>query len=434
MDLREAALPAVASTRVTIDMAKSGSTKPRADLVIAGATKVLTCVPLTGDLVGQRTGVSVAIAGERIVAVGSATEVAEQVDVTSAEVIDVSGKIVAPGFVDCHTHLVFGGSRAQEYAARMTMSAAEVKAIGIPSGIIATMEMTRAETADMLTESAAQRLRRMLRAGTTTAESKSGYGLSLAEEIKQLKVNRRLHAIQPVDVVSTFLGAHDFPPDVPRKRYVETVIHEMIPQVAEEGLAEFCDVYCDDGYYTVEESRRILEAGFGVGLKSKIHVDAYSNINGAAMAAELGVVSADHLNYTERASMQKLAQAGVVGVVMPALDLAVRHARPFDARAMLAEGMTLALATDLCPACWVESMQLVMQLACRLYQFSPAEALYASTAGGARALGLEADRGSLEAGKLADIQIWDLTLEDVIYRIGSNAVEMVIKRGKVVYC
>jgi imidazolonepropionase len=210
------------------------------------------------------------------------------------------------------------------------------------------------------------------------------------------------------------------------------VIHEMTPRVAEEGLAEFCDVYCDEGYYTVEESRRILEASLQVGLKAKIHVDAYANIGGAAMAAELGAVSADHLNYTDRASMQKLAEAGVVGVVMPGLDFAVGHPRPFDARALLAEGMTLALATDLCPGCWLESMQLVMQLACRLYQFSPAEALYAATVGAARSLALGHDRGSLEPGKLADIQIWDLpTFEDVIYRLGNNAVEMVIKRGKV---
>jgi imidazolonepropionase len=433
LGLRGVSSIALAPTRErTTEMSTATVANPRADVVIAGAAEVLTCVPTPGDLIGRRPGVSVAIAGERIIAVGPASELAQQVDTTSAEVIDASGKIVAPGFVDCHTHLVFGGSRAEEYAARLTMNAAEVEALGTPTGIQATVAMTRAENVDELEASAADRVQRMFRHGTTTVESKSGYGLSLAEEIKQLEVSGRLQASQPMDVVSTFLGAHDFPSELPREEYVEVVIGEMIPKVAEEGLAEFCDVYCDEGYYTVEESRRILKAGLRVGLKPKIHVDAYADIGGAAMAAELGVVSADHLNYTGRASMRKLAEADVIGVVMPALDFAVGHVRPFDARAMLAEGMTLALATDMCPACWVESMQVVLQLACRLYRLSPAEALYAATVGGARALELEDDRGSLEPGKLADVQIWDLpTFENVVYRIGNNAVETVIKRGRV---
>jgi imidazolonepropionase len=413
-------------------MVEDSLPQPKADLIITGATEVLTCAPTADDLIGRRAGALVAISGEVIVAVGSPSEVVQQVDTTTAQVIDATGKIVVPGFVDSHTHLVFGGSRAQEYAARMTLSPAQVKSLGIPTGIQATVDMTRAATPETLTVSAVERLARMFRHGTTTVESKSGYALTPGKEIEMLQVNQRLQAAQPVDVVSTFLGAHDFPWDVPRETYLESVIDEMTPRVAEEALAEFCDVYCDEGYYTVEESRRILEASLQVGLKAKIHVDAYANIGGAAMAAELGAVSADHLNYTDRASMQKLAEAGVVGVVMPGLDFAVGHPRPFDARALLAEGMTLALATDLCPGCWLESMQLVMQLACRLYQFSPAEALYAATVGAARSLALGHDRGSLEPGKLADIQIWDLpTFEDVIYRLGNNAVEMVIKRGKV---
>jgi len=429
---KKARLIALAPTLNWTDTHMDSPFKPKADLVIAGAAEVLTCVPTADDLIGRRAGVSVAIAGERVIAVGSPADVSKQVDAATARIVDASGKIVAPGFVDCHTHLVFGGSRALEYAARMTLGPEEVKSLGIPTGIQSTVDMTRATAAEDLATSAAGRLERMFRNGTTTVESKSGYGLTLQKEIEMLRVNQRLQATQPVDVVSTFLGAHDFPRDVPRETYLESVIHEMTPRVAEEGLAEFCDVYCDEGYYTVEESRRILEAGLQAGLKAKIHVDAYANIGGAAMAAELGAVSADHLNYTDRPSMRKLAEAGVVGVVMPGLDFAVRHARPFDARALLAEGVTLALATDLCPGCWLESMQLVMQLACRLYQFSPSEALYAATVGAARSLALDHDRGSLEPGKLADIQIWDLpTFEDVIYRLGNNAVETVIKRGKV---
>ncbi len=401
-----------------------------ADLLIANAAEVLTCVPSSGDLVGRVRGGAVAVAGERILAVGPEADVRAQVDATGAQVIDASCKIVAPGFVDSHTHLVFGGSRVREYAAKMTHTPQAVKALGIPTGILATVEMTRAESIDQLTASAVQRLRQMLAHGTTTAESNSGYGLTVADELKLLGVNRRLQALQPVDVVSTFLGAHDFPRDVPRERYIDSILHEMIPLVAEQKLAEFCDAFCDEGYYTAAEARRILEAGRAAGLRPKIHTDQYSAIGGSEMAMELGVVSADHLNYTERGSMRKLAGAGVVGVVTPVLDFAVKHPRPFDARAMMAEGMTLALSTDLCPACWVESMQLVMQFACRQYGLSPEEALYASTVGGARALGLT-DRGTLAPGQLADIQIWDIpTFEDVIYRLGNNAVETVIKRGK----
>jgi imidazolonepropionase len=375
----------------------------------------------------------VAIAGERILAVGPAGEVASQVDVTNARVVDARGKIVAPGFVDCHTHLIFGGSRVKEYALRMTRTPAEVKALGIPTGIMATVRMTREESVEQLAASAAQRLNRMLRAGTTTAESKSGYGLSLQQEMKMLEVNRKLKSSQPVDLISTFLGAHDFPPEVSREDYIEMIIQEMIPKVAETGLAEACDVYCDDGYYSVEESRKILEAGRAAGLVPKIHTDAYSQIGGSDLAADMRMLSADHLNYTTRARMKKLAQAGVTGVIMPGLDFAVQHPRPFDARAMLEEGMTLALATDICPACWVESMQFVMMLACRLYRLSPEEALIASTSNGAKALGLHQDRGTLEPGKLADIQIWDVpTFEDVIYRLGNNAVERVIKRGEII--
>lgn len=167
-------------------------------------------------------------------------------------------------------------------------------------------------------------------------------------------------------------------------------------------------------------------------LQPKIHLDEYCDLGGAAMAAELPVVSADHLNHTTRESMQKLSSAGTVGVVMPALDFAVQHERPFDARAMIDESMTIALATDMCPGCWMESMQVVMQMACRAHGLSPAEALIAATAGAAEALELDNDRGTLEPGKLADIQIWDVPVfEDVIYRIGNNAVDTIIKRGQV---
>lgn len=403
---------------------------PSADLLIQGGL-VVTCVPSDDDPIGRITGGTVAIAGERVLAAGSPAEVARQVDTRSARVLDAEGMVVAPGFVDSHTHLVFGGSRVLEYAARMTRSAAEVARMGIPTGILATVQMTREASSEELLRSAGERLEGMFWSGTTTVEVKSGYGLSTAGELRMLEVARQLGRAGPADVVTTFLGAHDFPPGVPHAAYVDTLVDEMIPEVAKGGLAEFCDVYLDDGYYTVDESRRILEAAASAGLKLKVHTDAYSDIGGAHLAAELGVVSADHLNYTSPDAARRLASAGVTGVVMPALDWAVGHPRPFDARMLMGEGMTLALATDLCPACWTESLQLVMQLACRLYRFSPEEALLASTVGGARALGLT-DRGTLAPGQLADIQVWRVpTFEDVIYRLGNNAVKWMIKRGKI---
>jgi len=198
------------------------------------------------------------------------------------------------------------------------------------------------------------------------------------------------------------------------------------------GLAKYCDVWCDDGHFTAEDSARILTAAARQGLAPRIHTDAYSYIGGSDLAAEMAMASADHLNFTPPAAMKKLAAAGVPGVLLPALDLAVRHPKPVDARAIIDSGMTVALATNLCPGCWTESMQFVMVLACRLYGMSPAEALRAATLGGAQALGLAYDRGSVEAGKLADLQIWDVPcFEHVIYRLGGNVVATVIKRGEI---
>ena len=408
--------------------------KPGIDLLIENAAELITCAEGAGDLIGRTRDGAIAVSGDKIVAVGSTREIREQVNIDNAKVIDATGKVVAPGFVDCHTHLVFGGTRVAEYAARMTQPASDVAALGIPCGIPATVQMTRAETESSLAESALDRLEYMLRFGSTTVEIKSGYGLSLEDELKMLRVNRLLQERQPIDIVNTYLGAHEFSPDMSRSAYIDNILNEQLPAVADQGIATFCDVYCDDGYYTVKESRIILEAGLGAGLAPKIHTEAYSNIGGANLAADMKMVSADHLNNTNQSQMARLAEAGVVGVIMPALDFAVGHSQPFDARAMLDAGMTLALATDLCPGCWTESQHFVMVLACRTYGMSPEEAMCATTLGGAKALSLESDRGSLETGKLADIQIWDIpTFEDIIYRLDRNVVSSVIKSGHVCF-
>lgn len=406
--------------------------KQQASLVIKNAAQVITCSGSDVSSVKAISGGWVAIAGEQIIAVGTREEVTAKVDVEHATTIDATGKVVAPGFVDCHTHLVFGGSRVQEYAAKMTTDDPEVlKRLGIQTGILASVEMTRKASEEQLFRESRDRLIRMLHVGTTTVESKSGYGLSTTDEIKMLQVNAKLAKALPVDIVSTFLGAHGWPATLPKEVYMGMLLDEMIPWISGLGLATYCDVWCDDGHYSAAESEKILRVALDAGLQPKIHTDAYSYVGGSDLACDMKMVSADHLNYTPPAVMQKLGNAGVTGVLMPALDFAVGHPRPFDARAMIDSGMTVALATNLCPGCWTESLQFVMVLACRLYRMTPAEALRAATIGGAMALGLAADRGSIEAGKLADLQIWNVpSFEHVIYQLGSNVVERVIKRGK----
>ncbi|MBC2744519.1 MAG: imidazolonepropionase, partial [Desulfosarcina sp.] len=410
--------------------------KPKVDLYIHGASEVITCIPSPSNPLGRIPDGAIAIADGHIVAVGQRSSVEERIDLSRVGKIDAGGKIVAPGFVDCHTHLVFGRSRVLEYALKMTKSVAEIEATGLKTGIPASIQMTREASEDALFEGALDRLNRMMGYGATTVESKSGYGIRLADELKQLRVNRRLGQAQPVDVVSTFLGAHDFPPEidredpVARQAYINELTEEMIPRVAEDGLAEFCDIYCDTGYYTAEESEMILRAGMAHGLAPRIHTDAYANVGGSSLAVSLPAVSADHLNYTSPEEMHRMAEAGVVGVVLPALDFAVAHPDPFDARAMLDAGMTLALGTNLNPGNWTESMQVVMQLACRNHGMSPEEAMLAATAGAARAICRQNRIGCLTEGYQADLQLWDLpTFEDVVYRIGHNAVCMVLKRG-----
>lgn len=408
--------------------------RPHADLIIENAGELLTCAPDATDLIGRVPGGGVAIAGERILAAGSAGEVAAAVDRAAARTIDAEGGVVMPGFVDCHTHLLFGGTRVDEYTTRLTGGdVGPLAARGLPVGITGTVAETRALSVDALVEQATPRLAEMLAAGTTTVESKSGYGLTVASELRMLEANQRLDERQPVDLVSTFLGAHAFPPELSPERYVDLIVAEMIPAVAEAGLATFCDVYCDEGFFTVEQSARVLEAGRAHRLQPKIHLDQYVATGAAALTAGLPCVSADHLNFTTAEEARALAAAGVVGVAMPGLDFAVAHPKPVDIRRLIEAGMTVALATDCCPGCWLTSMPLVIALACRLHRLSPAEAVRAATLGAAQALARDDEIGSLQPGKLADVLILDVERhEDVAYRFGRNPVRTVIKRGELV--
>ncbi|MEH7385677.1 imidazolonepropionase [Bacillus sp. JJ1521] len=408
--------------------------KEKADLVIINANEVLTCTGDKADSIGKISNGWVAISGQRISGVGSKEEVEKHIDIDQAEVIDATGKVVAPGFVDSHTHIVFGGSRVKEYAAKMTtLDPEELKRRGIETGVMVSVNKTRNASKQELYESTTEKVRRMLESGTTTVEIKSGYGLSTKDELKILEVAAEVNTNSDIDIVSTFLGAHGWPTDMTKEQYINLIIEEMIPEVKRRNLATFHDVWIEDSHFDVEDTIRLLEAGEKAGLKSKVHTDAYSYIGGSDLAADMKVVSADHLNYTPPHVMKKMAEADVIGVLMPSLDFAVAHKRPFDARTMIDSGLTVALATNLNPGNWTESMQFVMVLACRLYGMSPEEAIRAATINGAKSLELDNDRGSLEIGKLADIQIWDVpSYEHVIYRLGSNVVDRVIKRGKTV--
>ncbi len=404
----------------------------KVDLVIANAAEALTISGKQSDL-GVIKNAWIAVKDGVITSIGSEREVRASYDISEAKMINASGKVVAPGFVDSHTHLVFYGSRVEEYAAKVAgINPKKLEELGIITGPNRTVELTRESPDEELLEQAKKRMLTMLEYGITTVESKSGYGLTTESEIKILEISRKLGEETPLDVLNTFLGAHGFPENKTKEEYIEEIINDMIPKVAERGLAEFCDVWCDDGYFTAEESRTILEAGIKHGLKPKIHADAYSYIGGSDLAAEMNMVSVDHMNFTPEEVMDRLAKTDVTAVLMPALDFAVGHKRPFQARKMLDKGVKVALATDLCPACYTESMQFVINLACRLYQFSVEEAIKATTYGGAQALNL-GDRGTLEEGKIADIQIWDVpSYKHIAYHLGTNVVETVIKDGKVV--
>lgn len=405
--------------------------KMKADLVIKNAKELLTCRDDAKDLIGLVRGGWLAVRDGKILAIGGREEI-EPLICAETETIDATGRVVAPGFVDSHTHVVFGGTRVDEYFAKIErLTPAEIERRGIATGILTTLVPTREHSVEELYDESAARVRDMIRSGTTTVEGKSGYGLDRETEIKQLKVNRLLEERLPVSVSSTYLGAHGWPHEMKKEDYLDFLIREMIPEVGRSGLAEFCDVWCDEGHYTAEECRIVLEAGIAAGMKPKLHEGGYSYIGGAEVAADLHAVSADHLNYLPRASLRRLAEAGVVGVPLPGIDFAVGHPLPFDPAPMLEEGLELAIATNCCPGCWCTSMPFIIILACRRHGMSAARAIRAATIAGAKAVD-RADRiGSLEPGKNADILVWNLERhEDIAYHYMTNPVGIVIKDGR----
>ncbi|GAD15114.1 imidazolonepropionase [Geobacillus kaustophilus GBlys] len=371
-----------------------------------------------------------------IVAVGADDELARQFAdrLAEAEVIDAKGKTVTPGLVDPHTHLVYAGSREHEWTMRLG-GATYMEIMNAGGGIHATTKATREASEEMLYEESKRRLDQFLLHGVTTVEAKSGYGLSLEHEIKQLEVAKRLDDTHPVDIVSTFLGAHAVPPEWKHDpdEYVRLVIDEMIPEVSRRRLAEFNDVFCERGVFTPDQARLILEAGKEHGLTPKIHADEIEPYGGAELAAEVGAISADHLLRASDEGLRRMAERGVIGVLLPgtAFFLMTKAA---DARRLIDAGVPVALATDCNPGSSpTVSLPLVMSLACLHMGMTPAEAMAAATINAAHAIGRAHLVGSLEPGKKADLVIFNVpNYVQVMYYYGVNQVETVMKDGKVV--
>lgn len=345
--------------------------------------------------------------------------------------LDIDGRAVLPGFVDAHTHLVFGGDRAGEFAERLT-GRPYADVLASEGGIRATVQATRAASDDNLVNAATDRVTRMFHSGTTTVEVKSGYGLDVETERRQLEVAIALDAALPVDVVPTFLGAHHLPGEFTDDRdgFIEVVVEEMLPACA--PLARYCDVFCDDGAFTVEEARRILVAGRTHGLEPRVHANELAASGGALLAAEVGAASADHLVHVDDADVAALADAGVVAVLLPTTSFCLRG-NYAPGPELWEAGVTIALATDCNPGTsYTESMPFVIAVACVEMGLTPEQAVWAATRGGAVALE-EPGKGVVAPGAVADLVLLDApSYLHLPYRPGTNLVAGVVKDGEVV--
>lgn len=351
------------------------------------------------------------------------------------EVLDAGGKLVTPGFVDSHTHLVHYGSRENELALKLK-GVPYLEILKMGGGILNTVRKTRTASFEELKNQSLKSLEIMLQHGTTTVESKSGYGLDVENEIKQLEVMKVLNEIQPVDVVPTFMGAHAVPEEYKKDKrgYIDLIINKMLPIVREKNLAEFCDVFCEEGVFSVEESREILSRAKEYGFDVKIHADEIYSIGGAELAAELSAISAEHLLAASDEGLKKMVEKEVIAVLLPGTSFNLATGKHARARDMINMGLAVALATDYNPgSCPTESMQLMMSLGCINLRMTPEEVLTAVTLNGACALNRGDLIGTIERGKKADIVIFDApNLYYIMYHFGINHVDKVIKNGKVV--
>ncbi|MFC6039018.1 imidazolonepropionase [Paenisporosarcina macmurdoensis] len=376
---------------------------------------------------------SVLMENGEILAIGSTSQLEALYGERSHEVdvIDASGRLVTPGLVDPHTHVAYGGSREREFEMRLEGST-YMEIMNAGGGIHATTRMTREATEDELVAQTTRRLDSFLAHGVTTVEGKSGYGLDLETELKQLRAMKRLNESHPIDLVPTFMGGHAVPQEYKgrEEQYIDLLVNDMLPKVAEEGLAVFNDVFCEVGVFTPEQSERILEAGKKLGLIPKIHADEIESYGGAELAAKVGAISAEHLLKASDEGMRLMAEAGVIACLLPATALYLREDAA-KGRAMIDAGVAVAISTDCNPGSSpTTSMPLVMNLACISMRLTPAEALVAATMNAACAIGMEAKVGSLEVGKQADVVMWKVSnYQELQYLFGVNHVGSVWKKG-----
>jgi len=409
------------------------------DIIIKNASQLVTAasdIPKTGVEL-QNLGIiedgALGIFSGIISCIGKTNEILESY--TAKTIIDASHKVVMPGFVDPHTHLIFVKTRENEFEMRLQgKSYKEISQTG--GGIRASIQDVRNASLEELVYLGLKRINKMLEMGTTTIEAKSGYGLTTESELKMLKAIQMINEISDMDIIPTFLGAHEYPEEYKddHEKYIDILINEMLPEVKAQNLAGYCDIFCEEHVFTVSESRRILNAAKELGFKIRFHADELEPIGGAELAAEIGAMSADHLVAISDEGIRKLKEASVIPILLPATTFSLGLTKYAPARKMIDAGLPVALATDFNPgSCNCDSQQLVASLACLQMKMLPAEAVNAITINAAHSLERGKLVGSLEVGKQADVIILDMpTYQYLPYHLGSNTVETVIKKGKII--
>ncbi|MBU5592942.1 imidazolonepropionase [Clostridium sp. MSJ-4] len=408
-------------------------------VIIKNASEVVTCTGFKekkGEAmkdIGVIYNASIIIENEIIKAVGATEEILKDIDESQYEVISAEGKTILPGFVDPHTHFIFGGYRAEEFSWRLKGDS-YMSIMERGGGIVNTVKSTREATEEELYALGKERLNSMLEFGVTTVEGKSGYGLDLETELKQLKVMERLNKDHEIDVVSTFLGAHATPAEYKGRteEYVEFIINEVLPKVKDN--AEFCDVFCEKNVFSIEQSRRILKAAKSLGMKLKLHADEIVQLGGAELSAELSAISADHLLQASDEGIGAMAKAGVVATLLPCTAFSLRESFA-RGREMIDKGCAVALATDFNPgSCFTNSIPLLFALSCLQMNLTIEESITALTINAAAAIHRAESIGSIDVGKKADMVMLKYpSYKFIPYNIGVNTVEKVIKKGRIVY-